>query len=220
MLRVGRSDQGALIAMSAWPRRVRLSPRRPIRRCRRPAGRTGSSSNRPTATTGCCSGSLAQTDGRFSLDTPTAITNTFAFRKVRPTFSGRVARYFDFKVMPDFGNGTTTFTDAYIDMRFSPKFRIRAGKDKTPVGLRAAASATPTCCFSTARWRQPACRTAMSASRPRAIWPEVLTTRAACSTAFPTARSSTPTSIPTTARTWRAGSSCGRSGWRRRPAGR
>src|SRR5687768_9767756 len=56
-------------------------------------------------------GLVAQTDGRFSVDDPTAITNTFAIRKVRPTFSGRVARYFDFKVMPDFGNGVSTIVD-------------------------------------------------------------------------------------------------------------
>jgi phosphate-selective porin OprO/OprP len=79
-------------------------------------------------------GMVAQTDGRFSTDDPTPVTDTFTIRKVRPTFSGRVARYFDFKVMPDFGNGTTTITDAYFDIRFSPKFRIRTGKDKTPVG--------------------------------------------------------------------------------------
>jgi phosphate-selective porin OprO/OprP len=79
-------------------------------------------------------GLVAQTDGRFSIDDPTAITNTFTIRKVRPTFSGRVGRYFDFKVMPDFGTGTTAILDAYFDVRFSPKFRVRSGKDKTPVG--------------------------------------------------------------------------------------
>jgi phosphate-selective porin OprO and OprP len=79
-------------------------------------------------------GLVAQLDGRFSIDDPLPITNTFAIRKVRPTFSGRVARYFDFKVMPDFGNGTTTITDAYFDIRFSPKLRVRSGKDKAPIG--------------------------------------------------------------------------------------
>ena len=39
--------------------------------------------------------------------------------------------------MPDFGNGTTALFDAYFDVRFSPKFRIRTGKDKTPVGYEA-----------------------------------------------------------------------------------
>lgn len=79
-------------------------------------------------------GFVAQVDGRFSVDDPLPITNTFTLRKVRPTFSGRVARYFDFKFMPDFGSGVTTITDAYFDIRFSPKFRVRTGKDKTPVG--------------------------------------------------------------------------------------
>lgn len=79
-------------------------------------------------------GLVAQTDGRFVLDDPSPITNTFTIRKMRPTFSGRVWRYFDFKVMPDFGNGTTLIQDAYFDIRFSPKLRVRSGKDKTPVG--------------------------------------------------------------------------------------
>lgn len=76
----------------------------------------------------------AQMDGRFSLDDPTPIVNTFTIRKARPTFTGRVAKYFDFKVMPDFGSGTTALVDAYFDIRFSPKLRVRTGKDKTPVG--------------------------------------------------------------------------------------
>ena len=79
-------------------------------------------------------GMVAQTDGRFVLDAAKPIINTFTIRKLRPTFTGRVARYFDFKVMPDFGNGTTIVQDAYFDIRFSPKFRVRTGKDKTPVG--------------------------------------------------------------------------------------
>ncbi len=76
----------------------------------------------------------AQMDGRFSLDDPTPIVNTFTIRKARPTFTGRVGKYFDFKLMPDFGSGTATLLDAYFDIRFSQKFRLRTGKDKTPVG--------------------------------------------------------------------------------------
>ncbi len=79
-------------------------------------------------------GMVAQTDGRFSLDDPKPIIDTFTIRKIRPTFSGQVAKYFTFKVMPDFGNGTTIVQDAYFDIRFSPKFRVRTGKDKTPIG--------------------------------------------------------------------------------------
>ena len=79
-------------------------------------------------------GLTGQVDGRFALDDPQPIINTFTIRKARPTLSGRVAKYFEFKVMPDFGNGTAALLDAYVDMRFSQVFRVRAGKDKTPVG--------------------------------------------------------------------------------------
>lgn len=79
-------------------------------------------------------GMVAQIDGRFSVDEPLPITNTFTVRKIRPTLTGRIARYFDFKVMPDFGGGQAVVADAYVDVRFSPAFRVRTGKDKTPVG--------------------------------------------------------------------------------------
>jgi phosphate-selective porin OprO/OprP len=79
-------------------------------------------------------GLTAQADGRFSLDDPLPITNTFAIRKARPGISGRVARYFDYKLTPEFGLGTVVLLDAFFDIRFSPKLRLRSGKDKTPVG--------------------------------------------------------------------------------------
>ncbi|MFL6281214.1 MAG: OprO/OprP family phosphate-selective porin [Vicinamibacterales bacterium] len=76
----------------------------------------------------------AQVDARLPLDSPDTPAGSFSLRKMRPTFSGRVAKYFEFKVMPDFGGGTAVLQDAYIDVRISPKFRLRSGKDKTPVG--------------------------------------------------------------------------------------
>ena len=79
-------------------------------------------------------GFVAQVDGRFSVDDPTPIINTFTLRKLRPTFTGQLTRYFTFKLMPDFGNGQATVPDAYIEARFAPAVRIRMGKDKTPVG--------------------------------------------------------------------------------------
>ena len=78
-------------------------------------------------------GFVVQADGRFSLDDPLPITNTFVMRKVRPTFTGRVAKYIDFKVMPELA-GSVVLLDGYFDIRFSPKLRLRSGKDKTPVG--------------------------------------------------------------------------------------
>ena len=79
-------------------------------------------------------GLLTQVDGRFAVDDPLPITNTFTVRKLRPTLTGRVGRYFDFKLMPDFGGGQAVMTDAYVDVRFSRAFRLRTGKDKVPVG--------------------------------------------------------------------------------------
>jgi phosphate-selective porin OprO/OprP len=79
-------------------------------------------------------GFVAQMDARFEMGDTQPIGSTFAVRKVRPVFTGRVGRYFDFKVMPDFGNGQTMLMDAYVDVRFSHAFRIRTGKDKTPIG--------------------------------------------------------------------------------------
>jgi len=79
-------------------------------------------------------GGLGQTDGRFSTDSPLPITNTFTIRKLRPILSGRLAKYFEFRMMPDFGSGQAAIADAYLDVRFSPAFRVRSGKDKTPVG--------------------------------------------------------------------------------------
>lgn len=80
-------------------------------------------------------GFVGQFDGRFFLDDSSkALTDTFLTRKFRPTFTGRIGRYFDFKFMPDLGSGQSGVADAYFDIRFSPKFRVRTGKDKTPVG--------------------------------------------------------------------------------------
>ncbi|HSE43575.1 MAG TPA: porin, partial [Acidobacteriota bacterium] len=55
---------------------------------------------------------------------------------------GTVFKYFDFKIMPDFGGGTTVLQDAYLDARFHPAFKVRFGKGKTPFGLERLQSAT------------------------------------------------------------------------------
>ena len=81
-------------------------------------------------------GTLVELDGRFGLDDPLQqVGDTFVMRRVRPIFQGRALRYFEFRVMPDFGNGQTVLFDAYFDVRFSRTFRLRFGKDKTPLGL-------------------------------------------------------------------------------------
>jgi len=84
-----------------------------------------------------------QLDGRFYQgDDERPATDTFVLRRVRPIFEGTVLKIFDFRIMPDFGNGQTALQDAHLDVRFSPAVRLRAGKFKPPVGLERLQSGT------------------------------------------------------------------------------
>jgi phosphate-selective porin OprO/OprP len=81
-------------------------------------------------------GALVHADGRFAPgDDAEAVTDTFAIRRLRPYLRGRLARHFEFYVNPDFAGGTVVVQDAYLDTVFSPAFRLRVGKGKTPFGL-------------------------------------------------------------------------------------
>ncbi len=83
-----------------------------------------------------------QLDSRFFLDDDQKpAIDTFTLRRVRPIFEGTLAKIFDFRIMPDFGGGTTVLQDAYMEARFNPAFRVRAGKFKPPVGLERLQSA-------------------------------------------------------------------------------
>jgi len=84
-----------------------------------------------------------QLDGRFfQSDDQLPATDTFTLRRVRPILEGTVYKIFDFQIMPDFGGGTTVLQNAYLEGRFNPKFRVRAGKFKPPVGLERLQSAS------------------------------------------------------------------------------
>lgn len=83
-----------------------------------------------------------QADGRFFVNDPAkALTNTFVLRRVRPILEGTLWKYFDFRIMPDFGSGQTVLFDAYTEVRLDPTVAIRAGKFKPPVGLERLQSA-------------------------------------------------------------------------------
>jgi len=82
-------------------------------------------------------------DGRFfPSDAGRLTTDTFLLRRVRPIFAGTVGRHFEFQIMPDLGAGTTVLQDAWLDVNYSPKARVRIGKFKSPVGLERLQSAT------------------------------------------------------------------------------
>ena len=83
-------------------------------------------------------GALVHADGRFALGNNAetiAVTDTFLIRRIRPYFRGRFAKNFEFYINPDFAGGMLVLQDAYVDTVFSPAFRIRLGKTKSPVGL-------------------------------------------------------------------------------------
>ncbi len=63
------------------------------------------------------------------------LSDTMVLRRVRPTFSGTIYRYVDYFIRPDFGQGTTVIYDAYAELKYFNRFRVRVGKFKPPVGL-------------------------------------------------------------------------------------
>ena len=86
---------------------------------------------------------LVQTDGRFFLsDSAFPVTNTFFLRRARPILEATVGKYLEFRLMPDFGQGTTVLFDAYTDVKVSPAFAVRVGKFKPPVDLERLQSAS------------------------------------------------------------------------------
>ena len=88
-------------------------------------------------------GLLVHADGRFAVEEDnSAINDTFAIRRVRPYLRGRILRRFEFYLNPDFAGGTLVVQDAYLDTIFSPAFRVRAGKAKTPFGMERLHSAS------------------------------------------------------------------------------
>ena len=77
---------------------------------------------------------LVQTDGRFFLgDDAVPVTNTFFLRRARPILEATVGKYLEFRLQPDFGQGTTVLFDAYTDVKVSPALR-RPGRQVQAAG--------------------------------------------------------------------------------------
>jgi phosphate-selective porin OprO/OprP len=88
-------------------------------------------------------GLLAHADARFAAgDGDDAVSDTFLIRRLRPGLRGRIAQRFEFAVVPDFAGGNLVVQDAYVDTVFTPAFRLRIGKSKTPFGLERLHSAS------------------------------------------------------------------------------
>jgi phosphate-selective porin OprO/OprP len=61
--------------------------------------------------------------------------DTSLLRRVRPTIEGKVADIYGFRFTPEFAGGSASVVDAYVDANVNPAFKIRAGKQKSIVGL-------------------------------------------------------------------------------------
>jgi phosphate-selective porin OprO/OprP len=84
-----------------------------------------------------------QADARFFPDTDGDTGNdTFYLRRVRPMFEGTLYKWFNFRIMPDFGGGQTVLQDAYMDVTYLPYASLRAGKFKEPYSLERLQSGT------------------------------------------------------------------------------
>jgi len=81
-------------------------------------------------------GADLQVDNRsFAGEGSAPLPDNILLRRVRPTFSGTVYKYFDFYFRPDFGLGQTVIYDAYLEDNYFSWGRLRVGKFKPPVGL-------------------------------------------------------------------------------------
>ena len=83
-------------------------------------------------------GGNIQLDSRWYQDKTDPLggtTDQFILRKVRPVIEGVFYDKIAFRIMSDFGQGTTVLQDAYIEYRHNKAVNIRAGKYKPPIGL-------------------------------------------------------------------------------------
>jgi len=61
--------------------------------------------------------------------------DSFLFRIVRPSLEGSIGKLLAFKLTPDFATDSPSLVDAYVDLRFDPRYTLRVGKFNGPIGL-------------------------------------------------------------------------------------
>ncbi|HEX6837517.1 MAG TPA: porin, partial [Polyangia bacterium] len=74
-------------------------------------------------------------DGHAYVGDVNPLPDTFLIRRARPFIEGTLWGLFDFRLMPDFAQGTATILDAYVDLRPWRWLRLRGGRFMIPVGL-------------------------------------------------------------------------------------
>lgn len=81
-----------------------------------------------------------QTDGKFFIDDKdmtegSNLPDRFELKQARIRLEGRLLRYFDFKIMPDFGGSSFRLQDAFFDTHYFPFASLNVGKQKVPISL-------------------------------------------------------------------------------------
>jgi phosphate-selective porin OprO/OprP len=77
-----------------------------------------------------------QVDGRFYLDDEDdKAADTFLLRRARAIFDATFGKSFEFRLIPDFGDGKAQLQDGYVDYKPTPLVGLRAGRTKVPFGL-------------------------------------------------------------------------------------
>lgn len=87
-------------------------------------------------------GGYFQADSRSFLGPGQADPTTFVLRRIRPVLSGTLYDHIEFRLMPDFGLGTSVLQDVHLDFRYFTKASVRFGKFKAPFSLERLQSAT------------------------------------------------------------------------------
>src|SRR5271170_976974 len=81
-------------------------------------------------------GGIIQGDGRFFTSGEDKNGgSTFFLNRVRPIITGSVAKYYNFNITPDFGQGKVTLQDAYLNITYFDYASLRTGKFKAPLDL-------------------------------------------------------------------------------------
>src|SRR5262245_24165012 len=74
-----------------------------------------------------------QTDYKNFVDPiDTTDINTFLVRRARLGIEATVAQYFEFRLLPDFGQGQSRIQDSYLNIHYVDAFQIEGGKFKQP----------------------------------------------------------------------------------------
>jgi phosphate-selective porin OprO/OprP len=80
-------------------------------------------------------GGFVQADARAFTKSAGEPKNTFAVRRARLEFRGRLARYFELRIHPELADSKLTLLDAFVNVHVVDEVQLQVGKMKSPVGL-------------------------------------------------------------------------------------